>query len=116
MTTTVRNTVGVLVSMLALAATGPLHAGDPVAGKQKSATCVACHGPDGNSPLPANPRLAGQYADYLEHVLREYRSGARANAIMAGMSASLTDEDIEDLAAYFSSQEGLDILPDGPND
>ena len=95
---------------------GQAIAGDPEAGKQKSATCVACHGDDGNSELTMNPRIAGQYADYIEHVLREYRSGARQNAIMNGMAAALTDEDIADLAAHYSSQSGLQILPDGPND
>ena len=89
-------------------------AGDPAAGQEKSAVCVACHGPDGNSPIAMNPRIAGQYADYMVHVLTEYRSGARQNPIMAGIAAALTDEDIADLAAWFSSQSGLDILPDGP--
>lgn len=94
--------------------TAPAHAGDPEAGKQKSATCAACHAADGNSEIPLNPRLNGQYADYLEQALRQYRAGTRDNPIMGGMAAGLSDEDIEDLAAYFSSQSGLEILPDGP--
>ena len=61
-----------------------------------------------------NPRLAGQYADYLEMALKEYRSGKRPNPVMAGMAAALSDEDIADLAAYFASQEGLDILSRDP--
>ena len=89
-------------------------AGDPSAGKEKSAVCAACHGPDGNSPLPENPKIAGQYADYLELALQEYRSGVRPNPIMAGMAAALTDEDIADLAAYFASQEGLKVLSKDP--
>lgn len=83
------------------------QAGDPVAGKEKSVTCQACHGPTGMSIDPTYPHLAGQYADYLEHSLRAYRSGERNNVIMAGFASLLSDEDIEDLAAWFASQEGL---------
>lgn len=100
--------------LLAMSLSAPALAGDPAAGQQKSTVCAACHGPDGNSPVAMNPRIAGQYADYLVQALTEYRSGARPNAVMAGMVAALTDEDIADLAAWFSSQSGLDILPDGP--
>jgi len=81
-------------------------AGDPVAGEQKSATCAACHGADGVSAIPSNPILAGQYASYLEFALKSYRDGSRQNAIMAGFAAALSDEDIEDLAAWYSSQTG----------
>jgi len=74
-------------------------------GKQIASTvCVACHGADGNSPVPANPILAGQHADYLAAQLAAYKSGARANPIMAGMSAALTPEDMRNVAAYFSQQ------------
>jgi cytochrome c553 len=111
-----------ILKTLSIAATAALGivisshavAGDAAAGKEKSATCAACHGPDGNSPLPENPKIAGQYADYLELALREYRSGERQNPIMAGMVAALTDEDIADLAAYFASQEGLSVLKKEP--
>lgn len=103
--------------ILLLALCGQALAGDPEAGREKAATlCIACHGPDGNSPLPENPRLAGQYADYLELVLREYRSGVRPNPVMAGMSAALTDEDIANLAAWYSSQTGLTVLSRDPID
>jgi cytochrome c553 len=84
----------------------PILAGDAMAGKEKSQACVACHGEDGNSPNAAYPRLAGQYASYLEHALQAYRSGARQNAIMKGFAEPLSDDDIEDLAAYFASQDG----------
>ena len=70
-------------------------------------TCQACHGPTGMSIDPIYPHLAGQYADYLEHSLKAYRSGERNNVIMAGFASLLSDEDIEDLAAWFASQEGL---------
>lgn len=85
-------------------------AGDPLAGKEKSITCQACHGTNGMSVDPIYPHLAGQYADYLEHALRSYRSGKRNNVIMAGFATMLSDEDIEDLAAWYASQDGLDDL------
>jgi len=96
-----------LIATIALVlVSSPAFAGDAMAGKEKSAACVACHGEDGNSPNAAYPRLAGQYASYLEHALQAYRSGARENAIMKGFAEPLSDEDIEDLAAFFASQEG----------
>jgi cytochrome c553 len=83
-------------------------AGDPEAGKAiASEKCQACHGPEGNSPDPQYPRLAGQYADYLEHSLEAYQSGARSNPIMSGFAAGLSEQDIKDVAAWFSSQSGL---------
>jgi len=80
--------------------------GDPIAGKQKAEVCAACHGEDGNSPNPAYPKLAGQYASYLAKALADYKSGARQNAIMAGFATPLSKADIQDLAAYFSGQSG----------
>ncbi len=82
-------------------------AGDPAAGEQKSQSCQACHGPDGNSPTPNFPNLAGQYQTYLLQALRDYKSGARKNAIMAGLAAPLSDQDMKDLSAYYSNQQGL---------
>ena len=76
---------------------------DPAAGQEKAATCAACHGAEGISADVNNPILAGQYESYLTHSLQSYRDGSRQNAIMNGMAAALTDEDIADLAAYFSS-------------
>jgi cytochrome c553 len=78
-------------------------AGHPMEGKEKAATCAACHGADGNSQDPSNPRLAGQHRDYLAKALSDYKSGARKNAIMNGMAANLSKQDIADLAAYFST-------------
>jgi len=86
-------------------ATAALAAGDPTAGKAKSATCAACHNADGNSAIAQYPKLAGQSADYLVKQLQEYKSGARVNAIMVGMVAPLSPQDMEDLAAYFASQQ-----------
>lgn len=82
------------------------QAGDPAAGESKAATCAACHGANGISQLSSNPILAGQYPSYLEHALRSYRDGSRQNAIMSGFASQLSDEDIEDLAAWFASQPG----------
>ena len=59
---------------------------------------------DGNSPTPDYPKLAGQYPDYLAKALRDYKSGARKNPIMAGFAAALTKKDIDNLAAYYASQ------------
>lgn len=72
--------------------------------------CVACHGADGNSPIPANPILAGQGADYLFKQLTEFKApdgkpAIRDNAIMAGMAATLSVEDMRSLAVYFSQQK-----------
>lgn len=91
----------------ALFAAGGAHAGDSVAGKQKSKTCAACHGQGGNSLAPDFPRLAGQHYDYLVKALKDYKSGARKNPIMGPQAANLSRRDIDDLAAYFSQQEGL---------
>ena len=97
-----------LIALLALAFVCSAHAeGNVENGKQKSQPCAACHGADGNKTLDAQyPRLAGQYADYLARSLQEYKSGHRKNAIMAGFAATLSDQDIEDLSAFFASQDG----------
>lgn len=86
-------------------------AGDYRRGLEKSQVCQSCHGRTGNeSLLPSYPILAGQHADYLEHALKSYRDGSRQNAVMAGFAANLTDQDIADLAAWYSRQEGLSDL------
>jgi cytochrome c553 len=81
-----------------------LAAGSKEAGEAKSVTCMACHGADGNSPNPEWPNLAGQHAGYLEHQLRLFRGGQRQNALMTPMAMILSDEDIADLAAFYSAQ------------
>ncbi len=67
------------------------------------AVCSACHGTDGNSVITANPKLAGQHPEYLVKQLTEFKSGKRANAVMSGMASALSDEDMKNLAAYFSN-------------
>jgi cytochrome c553 len=96
-----------LIILASLLVSNMAFASDPEAGKKKSQTCMACHGQDGNSVTPTYPKLAGQYADYLLRALQEYKSGARKNAIMAGMVAPLSKQDMADLAAYYASQQGL---------
>ncbi len=90
-------------AMLAFASTPLLADGNAAAGKTKAATCFACHGVDGNSIDPQYPRLAGQYNLYMQQVLHEYKDGQRNNPIMMGMAANLSAQDVEDIAAYFSS-------------
>ena len=85
--------------------------GDAEAGKQKATTCAACHGPDGNSAIPMNPKLAGQHANYLVKQLKEFKLASqtggeegRNNAVMNGMAAPLSEQDMQDIAAYYSEQ------------
>ena len=78
--------------------------GNADAGKQKSASCAACHGADGNSPLDQFPKIAGQVPGYVDSQLHKFQSKSRDNAIMMGMVGSLSDEDMADLDAYYSSQ------------
>lgn len=70
--------------------------------------CVACHAADGNSTTPANPKLAGQHPEYLIKQLQEYKSGKRANAIMQGMAATLSDDDMRNVAYWLASQKPKD--------
>ena len=80
-----------------------VFAGDAAAGKAKSATCAACHGPNGISPNDIWPNLAGQKEGYLMAQLKAFRDGQRSNPMMAPMVAPLSDTDIANLAAYYSS-------------
>lgn len=79
--------------------------GDPAKGQALAGACAACHGIDGNSAVSVNPNLAGQHADYIAKQLAEFKAGTRANAIMAGMAAGLTPENMADLGAYFRTQK-----------
>jgi cytochrome c553 len=69
------------------------------------AVCASCHGADGNSGSPANPKLAQQHPEYLVKQLQEFKSGKRANAIMSGMSASLSDQDMKNIGAWLGTQK-----------
>ena len=72
--------------------------------------CQACHGLDGNSPTPDYPKLGGQRLDYLAKALRDYKSGARKNAIMAGFAGTLSPQDIANLAAYYAAQPPVVVV------
>jgi cytochrome c553 len=85
--------------------TGSAHAAGTVeAGQAKAATCMACHGMDGNSANPEWPSLAGQHSSYILKQLKHFKAGERQNALMSPMAMILADQDMEDLAAYYASQ------------
>ena len=87
---------------------GAAAAADPAAGKQKAdQVCAACHGANGVSAAADFPKLAGQYNEYLIRALKDYKSGARKNPIMADQASKLSERDIDDVAAYFSSLQAL---------
>ncbi|MDE2091947.1 MAG: cytochrome c4 [Gammaproteobacteria bacterium] len=79
--------------------------GNVSAGQAKAAVCAACHGADGNSLCPQFPKLAGQNSGYILKELQRFKSGYRKNIIMAGMAAGLSEPDMQNLAAWFSSQK-----------
>lgn len=88
---------------------GRIAAGEKLAnakGKATGQSCIDCHGADGNAPIdPSYPKLGGQYGDYLAHALQGYRAGDRQHALMTVQAATLSDQDIADLSAYFGSRE-----------
>ena len=93
------------IILLSLNVNVALAAGDVEAGKVKSVTCGACHGPTGISSIPINPNIAGQVPGYIADQLKAFKSGERKNAIMAGQVIKLSDEDMADLDAFYSSQD-----------
>ncbi len=94
---------GVLMLCTLSTAGQVLAQGDAANGKAKSAVCAACHGTDGKALVPEYPNLAGQHEGYIAKQLTDYRDGNRNNALMAPMAANLSDQDILDIAAHFSS-------------
>lgn len=95
-----------IVSLMLLGIAGQSQAaGNTSAGQEKSAMCQGCHGVDGNSVAPTFPSLAGQHPQYIVKQLSDFQSGKRKNETMEPMAAALTPQDMEDLAAYFSSQK-----------
>lgn len=104
--------IGLLICLFLGFSASAIAQGNAENGKAKSVTCGACHGADGNSAISMNPKLAGQHANYLAKQLTEFKLASqtggkegRNNAVMNGMSAALSEQDILDLAAYYSSQE-----------
>ncbi|MDH5264257.1 MAG: cytochrome c [Betaproteobacteria bacterium] len=100
-----------LIALAVIAFSAPAFAarGNAEAGKAKAEVCKACHGEAGISTAPEFPKIAGQHADYIATALRHYKLGKRKNPIMAGQVANLSDKDMLDLAAWYSSQSGLAI-------
>jgi len=95
-----------LATLLMAAASLTAHAaGNAAAGEQKVAICAACHGPDGNSQLGSNPKLAGQGEKYLLKQLLDVQSGKREIALMTGLLNNMSEQDLEDIAAFYASQE-----------
>lgn len=89
--------------------------GDASAGQAKAAVCSACHGADGKGLQPMWPNLAGQHASYIAKQLTDYREGNRVNAVMTGQAANLSDQDILDLAAYYSELEPIQAIASEDN-
>ncbi len=96
-------------SIIFFAVTGTAFAaGDPVAGKDKSALCQGCHGEDGMSAASSFPRLAGQYAGYIKKQITDFQARTRKDDTMEGMADTVTEkQDLEDIAAYFASQKPM---------
>jgi cytochrome c553 len=95
----------ILIGFTSLMSFAVFAAGDSAAGKAKSALCAGCHGVDGNSVNSVWPNLAGQHASYLVKQLKNFKSGERADPVMQGMVAALSENDMADVAAYFASQK-----------
>jgi cytochrome c553 len=97
-------TINLLFSIALIGFAGLAQAGDAAKGKAKTMVCAGCHAADGNSVMPINPKLAGQGEKYLVKQLQDFKSGARQNATMAPMANMLSDEDINNVAAFYASQ------------
>ena len=82
-----------------------LAQGDAAVGRSKAALCATCHGAEGNSELPMNPKLAGQNATYITKQLMDYKSGVRSNQTMSAMVLNLSEQDMLDISAWYSSQQ-----------
>jgi len=84
---------------------GAAYAADIEAGRTKSASCMGCHGADGNSPSPLNPSLAGQKEQYLVTTMLDYKNGKRQHSVMQAMLTPLSEDDIRDVAAFYAAQK-----------
>ena len=97
----------VTVCLVSLMPAIAFSAGNAAEGKNKSTICHACHGATGISLQPTYPNLGGQQQNYLSKALHDFRDGHRNNALMTGFVANLSDQDIEDISAWYASQQGL---------
>jgi cytochrome c553 len=93
----------IIAVILFISSNSAFAAGDAAVGKEKATLCAACHGADGISPNDLWPNLAGQKFGYLVKQLKAFKDGSRTDPMMSPMAAPLTDEDIDNVAAYFSS-------------
>ena len=101
-----RRPITCIAAVLALCAASPAaFSGDAAAGKAKIGTCMACHGNNGKSTAPNYPNLCAQNEKYLVDALTQYKNGARNNPLMKPMVAMLSDADVENVSAYYASQE-----------
>lgn len=100
---------------------GPVVPGNAESGATKAGACAACHGLDGNAADALYPKLAGQHEQYIRRQLKLFKSGERENAIMMGMSAALTEQDMRDIGAYYATQKATagvaddTVIATGPN-
>ncbi len=101
--TTAKKAISTIAAAALVVAATAAHAQDAAAGKAKAAACAMCHGPQGIAVAPDTPNLAGQPASYLAEQLKAYRGGTRKHEIMSLMAKPLSDADIDNLAAWFSS-------------
>jgi len=105
-----RKILSMAAAAMLIIAAGGAHAaiGDPAAGAQKNSMCAGCHGiPDYRTAFPevySVPKLGGQHAAYIVNALQEYKSGARSHPTMRAIASGLSDQDMADLAAYYSSR------------
>ena len=89
-----------------------IAAGNVAQGQDKSAVCHACHGADGMSTQPIYPNLGGQQQNYLSKALHDFKDGKRQDPVMSGFATNLSDDDIEDISAWYASQQGLSEIKD----
>lgn len=104
-----KNTILSTVMLLGLLPLAASAAGDATAGKTKAFTCMGCHGiADYHNVYPSYrvPKIGGQHAEYIVSALQGYKSGQRSHATMRAQAGSLSDQDMQDIAAYFASQSG----------
>ena len=97
-------TLALMTGAAFAAAPAPTFKADLAKGQQLSASCAACHTQDGSRGTPANPILAAQHPEYITKQLIEFKSGKRKNAIMSGMAAALSEEDMKHIAAFYASK------------
>ncbi|GAA0300665.1 c-type cytochrome [Rhodovulum strictum] len=98
---------------LALAGGGPAAAEDPAAGRQVANMCRTCHGIDGYAQVPIAPHIGGEPKEYIEAQLMAFKTGAREHEIMSVVSASLSAQQISDVAAWYAAHTATATLPDG---